>query len=272
MYLKSSNIPVNFLKFGRQALHFVAIPAFFFLFMILYKPFGLEEHLELHYGSFTFNISIITAIIFVVLLISRLSLWGVGRSSSGVKKRTYFVWCLLEIVAVSLFVGLYVTKMSAGVYTYVDIVPVAFTYLTGILVFPYVILFLILESDLLARLGENEPSDSRMHFYDEKHILKFVTDPSAVLYIESDENYCNIFYYEGGSVKSVIIRCTMKGISEMCEQAGILRCHRSYFVNTRRIKVLKKEREGLSIAQLDVPSLKGIPVTPRYYDSIADRL
>ncbi|MBQ0096367.1 MAG: LytTR family transcriptional regulator DNA-binding domain-containing protein, partial [Bacteroidales bacterium] len=84
--------------------------------------------------------------------------------------------------------------------------------------------------------------------------------------------YCSTFYTEGGRVRNFLLRGTMKRMEEDCSKLGILRCPRSYFVNVGRVKVLRKEREGYNVAELDIPGIESIPITPRYYQSIAERV
>jgi len=271
MELKKTYLPPVFFKMGQQVLHFVAIPIFFFLFLILYKPFSLDTALNLRGGSFAFNTAILSAILFLVLVVTRLILWGL-RNLTSFKNRTYYLWCMGEIGISSLFMSLYITLISAGELIYIDVVPVALAYLTAILYVPYVIIYLLLESDILSRDDNKIIEEAKMRFYDDKHNIKFITESSAVVYIESEENYCNIFYTEGVRLKKFTLRSTMKAIDEECTNHGILRCHRSYFINTNRIKVLRKERENGIMAEMDVSGIEGIPVTPRYYDSIAGRL
>jgi len=271
MEFRKTYLPPVFFKMGQQVLHFVAIPIFFFLFLILYKPFSLDTTLELQGGSFAFNAAILSAILFLVLVVTRLILWGL-RNVTSFKTRTYYLWCIGEIGLSSLFMSLYVALISRGELLYIDVVPVALAYLAAILYAPYIIIYLLLESDLLSKGETKEVEAARMRFYDEKHNLKFITESSAVLYIESDENYCNIFYSEGARLKKFTLRSTMKSIEEECAANGILRCHRSYYVNTSRIKVLRKERENGTMAEMDISGISGIPVTPRYYESIASRL
>lgn len=272
MEIKTTYLPAVFFKMGQQVLHFVGVPVFFFLFVILYKPFNLSEILSLRHGGFAFNVAIISSILFVVLLITRLTLWGL-RNATSFKRRTYFAWCAGEIVISSFFVALYVHLMSGGVYTFIDLVPACLAYLGAVEVFPYLIYTLILDSDIISKYGFNPPQESpRIKFYDERHVLKFVTDPDSLLYIEADENYCNIYYTENGRLNKFILRASLHSLEELCSRFGIQRCHRSFLVNVKKIKVLRKDRDGFIRAELDLADRDGIPVTPRYYDQISSMI
>lgn len=271
MDFRTSYLPPVFFRFSQQIIHFIGIPVFFFLFATLYCPFDLKEVLELRYGGFAFNSAIISSILFVILFLTRTVLWGL-RNISTFRRSTYVFWCVAEVLVSSLFISLYVTLMSGRTHTYIDVLPTVLGELSAILVYPYLLLTLILESALMSRYSVSDTDNSKMRFYDEKHKLKLVAEPRSVLYIQSDENYCNIFYTEGGHVKSLMLRSTMKSLENMCSKYGIFRCHRSYYVNVSRIKVLRREKESLNMAELDVTDVPNIPVTPRYYDQISAML
>lgn len=269
---RSAYLPAVFFKFGQQVTHILALPIFTFLFLILYKPFGLEVKLSLAHGDFPFNATMVSLILMLTLTITRILLWGL-RNVSSFKHSVYVLWCAGELLVASLLICLYIWLMSGKEYAWIDLIPIVFVELSAIEIYPYVILTLVLESDIIARYTQlSETGESKMRFYDEKHNLKFVTESHAVLYIESNENYCIIYYTEGSQVKSFILRSTMKAIEELCTSHGILRCHRSYYINVRRIKVLRKEREGTNVAELDIPELMNIPVTARYYEQISAEL
>jgi len=271
MLTETNFLPKIFYKFSQQLLHTLAIPSFVFLFLILYKPFNLYNALELKNGGFAFNVTMISVILLLTLFISRLVLWGL-RNVVNFRRSIYVLWCSGEILIATLFISMYLALISGGEMKYIDLVPIVMVESIAVEFFPYVIISLMLETDIVAKYAENEKDNPKLRFYDEKHNLKFVIEEGSILYIESEENYCNIYYVEGQKVKKFMLRNTMKNLESLCESHGVLRCHRSYFVNARRIKTLRKEREGVNLAELDFPDIPGIPVTPKYYDAISAML
>jgi DNA-binding LytR/AlgR family response regulator len=111
--------------------------------------------------------------------------------------------------------------------------------------------------------------DSLMRFMDNTQKLKLVIASSAVLYVEADENYVHIRYMEGDRLKDYPLRASMKSLEELMQKHGLLRCQRSYYINPQHIKVLRRDKEGLITAELDVANQKSIPVSPKYYESVA---
>ena len=111
--------------------------------------------------------------------------------------------------------------------------------------------------------------DSLMRFYDNTQKLKLMIASSAVLYIEAAENYVHVRYMEGDHLKDFPLRASMKSLEELMQKHGLVRCQRSYYINPQHIKVLRRDKEGMISAELDIPNQKSIPVSPKYYDSLA---
>ena len=157
---------------------------------------------------------------------------------------------------------------------YFDVFAVSFNYLFMIMIFPYSILGLSMRIYEYHTKSEDisDMSASRMRFYDEKHNLKIVLTADAVLYISAEENYVNIFYLENSRVRNYVLRSSMKALDELCQDHGLIRCHRSYYVNPAHVKVLRKDKEGVVYAELDANDLMHIPVTKRYYDRLSEIL
>ena len=79
-------------------------------------------------------------------------------------------------------------------------------------------------------------------------------------------------YLEGELHKEYSLRQSMRGIEELMEKHGIIRCQRSYFVNPRHVKVLRRDKEGLIQAELDVSGIRPVPVSPKYYEDLSKML
>jgi DNA-binding LytR/AlgR family response regulator len=77
---------------------------------------------------------------------------------------------------------------------------------------------------------------------------------------------------EGEKQKDYSLRQSMRGIEELMERHGIIRCQRSYFVNPRHVTVLRRDKEGFIQAELDIPNSKPVPVSPKYYEQLSNLL
>ena len=262
-----SQFPTVFRRFIPQLLHTIVLPVFFFAFMLIYRPVDAQQL----FGNsfFGVHITLVACIVLVSSILIRLLYYFLPMK---LNYTLYIFWCLAEMIFMSFFVALYIWLALYRDLPYYEILTESFQILSLTLVIPYVILGLSMrvydyhEKSLIAM----EPvSQKRMRFYDQKHNLKLVLMPQTVLYISSDENYVNINYIEGEKVRTYVLRSSMKAIEGLCVENGMVRCHRSFFINPSHVKVLRKDHEGGVFAELDAADVRHIPVTKRYYDSLS---
>ena len=262
------DLPRIFKRIATQILYFLVVPFFFLTFAALYKPFNSDMWLNTAKASFSFNITMMMCIILVVMLISRLSLYFT-RAVNHISLTWYRLWCVFEIVVSSFFVALYASLIGDYDLQYLEVLVRTFGFLALVLVFPYVGMEVFLTLSDLKNTDPSELTESvKLHFYDSRHSLKFVVAADHILYIKADENYITIHYLESDKKKMYEMRSSMKNIEEICVTNGVLRCHRSYFVNPAHIKALRKDKENSIVAELDIAGETPIPVSKRYYEDL----
>lgn len=262
-------------QFLPNLLYVFTIPAFFLLFVLLYEPSNLCE--LLHAGEagaarslYSFNISIVTAIIFTVMLLSRLPFY-LMRKHMDMTLGWFSLWCVLEVVFISAFIALYLTLMSHGQDGYFAFFGRSLSTLGVILIYPYVILTLAFSLHHALHSTPLE-GESRLKFYDNRHQLKFITTASSVLYLEANENYVIIHFLENGNEKKYSLRNALKSVEPLCEQAGFVRTHRGYIVNPAHVRLIRKEPGGFYFADIGTEHTEGIPVSKKYYENVAAAL
>ena len=247
----------------------IALPLFWLSFVLLYQPQMWVKLLDMETASLNFNATIIMCILLGVVLISRGILLAV-HNTLRMNWSRIIQWELCEVLAMSMFAALYVTLMYHGEYPYFHVVGKCLYALLLTLVYPYLVLNLA-----FAYVGEKEKEmvdESLMRFVDNTQKLKLMIASSAVLYVEADENYVHVRYMEGERVKDYPLRASMKSLEELMLKHGLLRCQRSYYINPQHIKVLRRDKEGMISAELDVANQKSIPVSPKYYEAVAKGL
>ena len=247
----------------------IALPLFWLSFVLLYQPQMWVKLLDMETVSLNFNATIIMCILLGVVLISRGILLAV-HNTLRMNWSRIIQWELCEVLAMSMFAALYVTLMYHGEYPYFHVVGKCLYALLLTLVYPYLVLNLA-----FAYVGEKEKEvvdESLMRFVDNTQKLKLMIASSAVLYVEADENYVHVRYMEGERVKDYPLRASMKSLEELMLKHGLLRCQRSYYINPQHIKVLRRDKEGMISAELDVANQKSIPVSPKYYEAVAKGL
>lgn len=251
--------------------HILIVPLFAFVFTVLYRPFGIPAALEIGGVDYTFNITMLYCILLGSVAITRSLLFAFCRTINP-STLTYGVLCLGEVVVASLFGALYVTLMARGEATYFEYVGGVFSRLCGIVIYPYVVLFLCLELRATTLAEEEVDSSALIKFYDEYQKLKFVIDSSAVVFLRSEENYVNIHYTDGARTKKFVLRSSMRALEEQMVRHGLVRCHRSFFINPDHIKMIRKEPSGVVVAELAVEGMEPIPISRKYQDEVAKLL
>jgi DNA-binding LytR/AlgR family response regulator len=104
-------------------------------------------------------------------------------------------------------------------------------------------------------------------FHDEKDILRLSVKRDHLLYLEASDNYVNIYYLNKGKISRYLLRNSLKRMEDYFKNTEIVRCHRSFMVNFDKVKVIRKEKEGLQL-ELDLPSMIDIPVSRSYVEKV----
>ncbi len=213
-----------------------------------------------------FNTTMLFCILFGVLLISRLLLYVLRRFFVPTWL-AYSLWIFGEVLVASLFMALYVTLMYHGEYPYFDVVGLCLFFNLIVLSLPYVIISLSVVASEANDVGE--PSEGGLiRFHDNTQKLKLVVAADALMYVKAEENYVRIKYLENGVIKDYVLRNTMKSLEPLLQKYGLVRCQRSFFVNPKHVKVLRKDKQGVVVAELDINGADTIPVSPKYYDAL----
>lgn len=250
-------------------LHLIALPVFFLLFVVFYEPFEIKTLLTMENSSFTFNVTMLFCILLVSISITRCWLYFLGKVRS-LTRIEYALWCLAEVLIASLFMALYLSLMMDTAPPYYELVGTALKITGSICIYPYLVTWIGLEAkSRIDSLSRRSDDSSLIRFYDEYKKLRFVIAPEAVLFIKSEDNYAQIHYLDKGKSQKFILRSSMKALEDSMKQHGLIRCHRSYFVNPSYIKIVHRNSAGLIVAELNREGYESIPISQKYQDQIA---
>jgi hypothetical protein len=256
-------VPASIVSLSTLLLHVFAMPVFFLGFILIYSSEWIDSFLDAGLGVI-FNTLMLTCILIAIALISRISMLYVGRKWR-ISWWQYALWSIGEIFVFSCFAALYMSLIHAAGYfpTLGECLRMSF----AVISYPYIIFALLFA---LIRPDEDEVAEEDLvRFTDSTGRLKLVIAHDVILYIEAQENYVSIHYMEGEKRKEYSLRQSMRGIEELMEKHGIIRCQRSFFVNPRHVTVLRRDKEGIIQAELDITSAKPVPVSPKYYDQLS---
>ena len=170
----------------------------------------------------------------------------------------------------SLFASLYIVLISDEKLLFFDIAGSSVVMMAATGIFPYGFLWLALE--LYSREKEEAipaEDNSLIRFYDEYKKLRLVIAPEAVVYIKSEDNYVQIHYLDQRKNRKFILRSSMRALEDILSKRGLLRCHRSYFINPAYIKIIHRDAAGLIVADLKPEGFESIPISRKYQNEIS---
>ena len=257
-----------FNRFVPQVLHMIVLPIFFFVFMLIYRPFNVSHYLGTEW--FAVHLTMFSCIILLSIIVTRTAYYYL---SLQLNYTLYACWCLGEALFASLMGAIYLWLVIYPDSQYMEIVSTAFKFSALVLAIPYTILALAMVIyEYRNAAVSQEDSLKRIRFYDSKHNLKIVLTPDSILYIAADVNYVTITYTDNGKEREYSLRASMKSIDEICQDNGLVRCHRSYYINPSFVKVLRKDKEGVIFAEMESSNNIRIPVSKTYYNHLSDLL
>ena len=262
-----TKVPSSMVSVSTVLIHVFAIPAFFLGFILIYDSQWIDRFLEVGLGI-VFNTLMLTCILIGVAVASRVGIWVVGKQWR-LSWWQYALWSFGEIFVFSCFAALYMALVY-GSFGYFPALGVCLRMSFAVISYPYIIFAL-----LIAFIRPDEDSvaeEDLVRFADSTGRLKLVIAHDVLLYIEAQENYVSIHYMEGEKLKEYSLRQSMRGIEDLMSKHGIIRCQRSYFVNPRHVKVLRRDKEGFIQAELDINTSKPVPVSPKYYEQLSKML
>lgn len=262
-----TQVPRLFRRFLPQLIHMLVLPLFFFVFIISYRPLGINAYFGA--ASFGESVTVFACIIMLCLTVTRLLYYFLPLR---LNYTLYVLWCFGEVVVMAIFCAMYMWMRTNIPGPYLEEFSRCFEIILLTLAIPYSILALSIRVYDYNNVKAEPENTARMRFYDVNRNLKFVVTADTILYIGAEENYINIYYTDGGKVKSYVLRNSMRSVDELCLTNGLVRCHRSFYVNPSHVRVLRKDKEGFVSAELDVDDVREIPVSKKFYNNLAEML
>ena len=262
--------------YRNQVKYAVILPVFFLFFMSVYEPFSFMDVVNVGGKSLTFHLLMLSSVMMGVLALTRL-VFSVLYKYIPFKWWHYVLWCLGEVLVISFFFALYISLfyLKNGGMPYFSALSYSFKVVFLVLVYPYIISIsarVIANKSMDLENSSKEPDETLIKFRDEHKRLKLTIDPSAVLYIQADENYIKINYLDNDKTRVYQLRNSMKSFEEDAARHGFVRCHRSYYVNPRHVRLLSRGKDGVIYTEFIREGVGRIPVSKRYYQNLADML
>ena len=255
---------------------------FAIVFLNIYIPFSDTAWFRLGDSIFFLFTAGFIFISMLILIASRILMYHT-RKWFRMTYLIYILWSIAEVVLICAFYTFVtIDVQQPATLTAMEIFSKALLYGTIALIIPEIVsgmYYSIEDKDktisLMNSMGvvtdeEQQPSSGdniqhntsdKISLCDNSGSLKFSVSCSNLYYIESDDNYINIWYTDNsGALKMYMMRCRLKTVEETFRNSPLIRCNRKYIVNRQKVKVLKIERDGY-VMELDNESIPQIPVT-----------
>jgi hypothetical protein len=265
----------HYLNEKRNIIRLILFTSLFALvFINLYSPFGVENRFNLSNLEFLTYSSLIILAGVLVVVVSRIIMYQVCRRYL-INIWQYLLWIFTEVLFMALFYAMFEKLFLHDSRLFYDLVKISARNTTLVLLLPYSVLWLYFswrdKKEQIDRMADVQtfPANTRnmIPFYDDKGVLKFSIKKENLLYLESAENYVNICYLNKGIVSKYLLRDTLKKMEETFSGTEIIRCHRSYIVNFDKVKVIRKDKDGLKL-EFDNPSVIDLPVSKTYVTAV----
>jgi hypothetical protein len=249
---------------------------FALVFINIYSPFGADRWFNVTRLEFFTYSSLIILTGVLVVVISRMIMFRVSRRTS-ILLWQYLVWILAEVLSMALSYAVFEKFLLKDPRPFTELVRMSTRNTALVLLLPYSVLWLYFswrdKKEQIERLADpmSFPSSTRnmIAFYDEKGILKFSVKKENLFFLESAENYVSICYLNKDKVSKYLLRDTLKKIEETFSGTEIVRCHRSYMVNFEKVKVIRRDKDGLKLG-FDNPMISDIPVSKTYINQVME--
>jgi NADH:ubiquinone oxidoreductase subunit 6 (subunit J) len=175
------------------------------VFINIYAPFGLETIYVLSEWEFFGVSSIIILTGVLVVVISRVIMYYHSKRKELLVWQ-YILWVFAEVLAMAIFYTLFEKLFIHDSRFILDLLKISVKNTTLVLFIPYSVLWLYFswqdKKNQLQRLANtstsHDTSKKMIPLYDEKGVLRFSIKAEHLLYIESADNYVNIFYIDKG--------------------------------------------------------------------------
>lgn len=300
--MKSKKLPHYLIEKNNLIVQVTISVLFAIAFLAVYIPlsntttswFSLEDPDKFMYTAFF----IIFSTIF--LIFSRVMMFYMSKRLIRFTLPKYIFWMLGEIALIGLFhayisLGIIHVEDYVGDYSKALIIGKSILITFIALGFPFIVTdlsFALLDAQRVLRIAkgviqsnENDAAKTQksttsepmvtdtpdiVNFHDYTGALKFTVKLENIYYIKAEGNYVNVFYNNKGGISSFVLRNKIQTIEDNLAGTPLMRCHRTYIVNTNNIKLIRTEDEGYYI-DFNQTGLESVPVSNTYREKIVKR-
>jgi len=248
---------------------------FIALFLLYFEPFNFHLNTDgnkvfhmFFFGCISTFVLLLFLYVFPLLLPNLFSdkSWKVGYQ---------VIFYMLILIVIAIFISIYsnyVNSIPFGWDSYWLIL--SRTFVLGILPITFITFFdYYLKVKFNLDLASNILKNKKEFLKDSKEVTyQILTDSknetfsfseNDFIYAIADGNYTDISYLDENTLKKVTYRVTLSSLeTQLKEASSLVRCHRSYMVNLKKVKNISGNAQGLRLELINQSEI--IPVSRKY--------
>jgi hypothetical protein len=243
---------------------------FALLFLNLYTPFGVATWFEASKLTLLLYASGVILAGVLVVAISRVLMYHYVRRGKRLLIWQYLLWVAAEIASMALFFTFFEIVILHDNRLFTDLLATSLQNTSLTLLLPYTFLWLWFAwRDSKIRLSviteqPDQPGQHPMvHLRDEKGVLRMSLKHADLLWVQASDNYVTVCYQAQGKLSRFMLRNTLRALEEELKEEAVIRCHRSWLVNIEKVKLIRREKDGL-LMELDSTPPSSVPVSRTY--------
>jgi hypothetical protein len=263
---------------------------FVFLFLLLFRPFGLSTSGNLFiWVSAGYGLCTLQGMLLINLVAHSWFPKFLNEDKWTLGKELF--WILCNILFIGVINALYSALIGFWAFSLWQLIKLEL-FTLAVAVFPVTILLLLREAKLKrhyheqaellngrinsfsrARLQAQQtaPNDAMLHIPSQNAGEYLDIRLDELIYMHSADNYVEVFYHKNGALQSTLLRNTLKVLaSTFAGQADLLRCHKSYLVNFKKVTHISGNAQGYKLHLIGILEL--IPVSRQHNKKIREHL
>jgi plasmid maintenance system killer protein len=263
---------------------------FVFLFLLLFRPFGLGTSGNLFiWVSAGYGLCTLQGMLLINMAAYKWFSKYFNEETWTLGKELF--WILCNILFIGVINALYSALIGFWAFSLWQLIKLEL-FTLAVAVFPVTILLLLREAKLKQHYHKqaellngkiNSFSRAQLHALQSASADAMLHIPSQnagehldirldeLIYMHSADNYVEVFYHKNGTLQCSLIRNTLKVLaSTFAGQTDLLRCHKSYLVNFKKVTHISGNAQGYKLHLIGILEL--IPVSRQHNKKIREHL
>jgi DNA-binding LytR/AlgR family response regulator len=263
----NKKIPSYYINRKNTVIQILFTSVFAYAFINLYKPFGAGEWYDVTWRIFSLASGILVVTGMFVVIVSRLLMFLV-KHFLPISILYYILMIAGEIIFMAIFYAMLEKIVMEDIRSFAEMVYYSIQNTALILLIPYLITILFFEwqekkMTLEKLIKQISHKAYFIPFKDFKGTLMLTLKTNDLIYLEASDNYVIIHYVLEGKTKTYLLRNSLKQLEKDLTEFPLLRCHRSFMVNIKHVKMMKREKGIIQLLMDDIEN-HTIPVSKTY--------